>query len=338
MSKKLVLLSFSLITMLTLNTTMAHSLENEMASPQIAKKPAVPTKAPKKTKATTTPKKTSHSKSAKLKKSKKKVKKAPAPANKIQGKVKTVKVKSIKPTAIATKNVPRKINKPTLTKAPQVKIEKYTWEKKWGFTPYMGVDVESRHFDFQKGYGDNLFRHDYPQGNIYVGARIKYIGAELGYQTTLKRNRINTLGPGDISAGLTIPNYTIQYQSTGQLKGFHANLVVFIPVAREYGIDLLGIAGMTRLKADFVRTSISLNEGPIPVGWPTNAVFSKKRNVFRLGTGLQHMFIPNWGVRAMIKWEKTNKFNTLNDVLDNDTVIVNKNNSVIYSVGTFIAF
>lgn len=212
-----------------------------------------------------------------------------------------------------------------------------------GVTPYVGADAELRHMNFQRDFGRNLFTHNYPQGNLYAGVQInEYLAVEGGYETTEIKHRTNTLRTGDTVTGILIdePDTSLVINSTGQVKGLHANLIGLLPICDLYRLKLIGMVGYARLQANFVRTSISLTD---PTGtFLLNAseqtrTYKARKSILRLGAGLQHMINCNWGVRAMLKWEDTKRFKIAGEGGDVPSSI-RARNSFIYSIGTFYTF
>ncbi len=216
-----------------------------------------------------------------------------------------------------------------------------TAESRWlGITPYLGADAEIRHMDFQKGYGGNNIKHSLPQGNLYAGLRFnEYVAVEAGYEATKRKTTSSTDGAGVVSFGLLIPALTtLQYNTVAQAKAFHANLVGTLPICELYRLDLIGSIGIARLKTKIVRTLVAVDGIPFPVNDP-DAVdkFVKRKSILRLGAGLQHMINCNWGLRAMLKWENTNKLKLISQTHPLDLSVKPKN-SFIYSLGVFYNF
>ncbi len=215
-----------------------------------------------------------------------------------------------------------------------------TAETQWGVTPYVGADAEWRHIGLQRGAGKNLFSHDYPQGNIYAGVKFnEYVGVEVGYEATERKTRTVTLGPGELTNavnGIVVPEgYTVSYNSTGQYKGPHADLMGFYPICDSYRLSLIGLVGIANLKANFTRVLFNAS------GISTNVIstYMKKKAILRLGAGIQHMISEQWGVRAMVKWENTDKLTNIGSQIGaNTSTVVGNNNSFIYSIGAFVKF
>lgn len=225
--------------------------------------------------------------------------------------------------------------------------------------PYVGVDAEWRHMNFKRGYGDNVFKRNTPQGNAYVGVRLSdYFAIEAGYQAAKKKSRSCAIKQGDLLLGFdptdTSMNLgaagfpdTLNIVGTTQIKGAHLNLLGILPVWGEYRIQLIGSVGYASLKAKQSLKVIDATGGGVPtIQFNGYDAYSKRKNVLKLGAGLQHMLTDNWGIRAMFKWENTQRIQipgTLFQGVDPNTMAlqtatVRLKNSTIYSLGTFFTF
>ena len=200
---------------------------------------------------------------------------------------------------------------------------------------YVGGDAEFRYMNFQKGFGDNLFNHNYPQANLYAGLRLnEYLAVEGGYEASERKTRTTTLRPGDISFGFIIPpNYNPQFNTVAQLKALNANVVGTVPISDRYRLQLIGSVGFARLKAKMVSAYFALDNYVQP---PRIDTFIKRKSVLRLGAGIQHRINSNWGVRAMLKWENSNKLRLSNKETLNR--LARPQNSLMYSFGLFYHF
>lgn len=212
------------------------------------------------------------------------------------------------------------------------------------FSPYIGAEAQWRQIGFHKGYGDNLFKHDFPQGNVFLGVKAnEYMGLELGYEITKKRQRINSLGPGDVANGGVLTSGVMQYNSTAQLYGPHVDLVGFLPIRKAPSphskIDLLASIGMAYLKGHFV-SNVTFIDGERVSGDAVTRTFSGSRNILRLGVGLQNMLSCDVGIRFMINWENTAKLKLTNKepTRSGAPLFVKPKNSVIYNLGLFVTW
>lgn len=215
-------------------------------------------------------------------------------------------------------------------------------ESKWHFKPYVGIDIERRELNFERGFGDNLFKHYYNQGNLYLGLRIhEYFGIEGGYEAVNRTSHRLGLHPGALLAGGTVPiiinaNDIDIYNSTAKLQGSYIDCIGFFPISEKYKLTLIGMAGIARLKAQCVITLLSIETDFGSIELRESNVLLKKKNILRFGFGLQHMIKQNIGIRAMLKWENTNKFQIKNP--ENSIQTIKMKNSFFYSLGTFVTF
>ena len=213
-----------------------------------------------------------------------------------------------------------------------------------GLTPYVGLDAQVRHMSYKSGFGGNLFNHNYPQGNVYVGLKFNNcIGIEVGFSGGPKRTRSATLNAGDINLGVPLVGELVfvtplVYSTTTRVSGVHADLVGFYPVNCD--MQVFGSVGANRLKAHFSQSGIS--SGPESLIGTAPLRFKKHKTVLRLGLGLQQMLTCNVGLRAGLIWENTSKLNnirlsqltTLSDVMPT----IKLRDSLVYSLGIFWQF
>lgn len=227
--------------------------------------------------------------------------------------------------------------------------------------PYVGVDAEWRHMNFKRGYGDNVFKRNTPQGNAYVGVRLSdYFAIEAGYQAAKKKTRGSSLDYQSYFLGLPPwsfnylqqPGDLVTFESTTKIQGPHINIVGFFPVWDEHRLELIGSIGCALLKAKLT-TNLLNTSGPsiAAVANPVEPMasidaYSKRKNVLKLGAGMQKMLTDNWGIRAMLKWENTQRIKvngTVNtEIVPDGTLIrpvsIRYKNSMAYSLGTFLTF
>ncbi len=208
----------------------------------------------------------------------------------------------------------------------------------WNLQPYVGADIQMRRMDFKGGFGDNLFQHHSPQGNIYAGTKLdKNIGLELGFEATTTRTRTATLNAGDVLAGAPL-NAAVTpcvLKSKAKLKGPHLDVVGFYTFDERYPLQLLGSVGVSVLKSTFERRTIQL---PAPMVAKTNRTMGKTKAVLRLAGGLQHMFSDHIGMRLTVNWVRTSQIVAkANDGIVPDAMIKPKN-STVYGLGALWVF
>lgn len=227
-----------------------------------------------------------------------------------------------------------------------------TAENRLGLTPYVGADAEFRHMDYHKNFGGNVINHNSPQGNVYAGVRLnEYFAVEAGYEATKRKTKRSTLNSDDTLGGFVLPRNAgavepFGFNATSQTKGLHANLVGFLPICDAYRLQLIGMLGFVRLKTKTTLTWITANGAlvaPLVGAGEDVTIFKARKNVLRLGAGLQHMINCNWGVRGIVKWEQSKKLkmsstNPVLNALNPATLSIKPKNSIIYSIGAFYTF
>lgn len=212
----------------------------------------------------------------------------------------------------------------------------------WMVSPYLGADAEVRHMKWAPGLGDNLFKRDYPQGNVYGGLKLQdYIGVEAGYELTPTKTRQVSLPANAIVFGQPAPliNTRTLWNTRTQIKGWHADLLGFLPIfCEEYKFSLIGGIGVTHAKlyqsAYMVANSVDGPSNP----FETFNTISASKSVLRLSIGGQHMICEDYGVRALVGWLNTSKFGTLLVQEQPSLNAVNIKNSWQYGLGVFVKF
>jgi hypothetical protein len=208
----------------------------------------------------------------------------------------------------------------------------------WNLTPYVGVDMQYHTMDFKTGFGDNFFSHHQPQANIYFGTTLhNYFGIEAGFQSTNQQNTTATLITGDPNLGTIIqdPNSLAKYNVTSYIRGSHLNVTGFLPLSVEYQIKLIGLIGVASLKAKFQRLNTSLVYFGVVQPTLSPDEFIQRKTVLRLGAGLEHFFVYDWGVRGTLIWENTGKIVAPTEF---SPQFVKPKNSFTYGLGAFVSF
>ncbi len=175
------------------------------------------------------------------------------------------------------------------------------------FNLYIGADAQVRRMDFKGGYGDNLLRHNSPQGNGYVGLKFnEYLALEMGYESTVTRNRLTTLTTGDVSAGTPVLAVVspVIFRSKIKMKGPHVDVVGFYSFYEASPAQLFGSVGVAFIKGTAQRQTVSMANQPAS----TVRTLSGDKRVMRLAGGLQYMLGDHLGLRGTVGWSDTNRF------------------------------
>lgn len=217
----------------------------------------------------------------------------------------------------------------------------------WQMTPYIGVDAQIRTIRWNQGLGENLFKRVYPQGNVFAGFRLHdYLGVEGGYEGSITRLAENNIAPEEIVANRSIDEVLVGLvpfvppvliASNFQIKGWHLNLVVYIPIC-ENSLDLIGSVGFARLNV-FHRFRILADSLVTVNSLVTTRTFESEKNVARLGAGVQYMLNDCSGVRFLLNWENTARFKRIVSLeTPTSAYRVSLKNSWIYGLGLFLRF
>lgn len=227
-----------------------------------------------------------------------------------------------------------------------------TAETIWGVTPVFGVDAQLRHMDFKGGLGENIFKHNSPQANAYVGLNFNdYFGIQAGYEVSSRRAKTVTLIPPFVSAGVNVtPGVnpftgrplvsSVEYTSISRIKGPHVDLVGYLPLSfcNPCRIALTGSVGLAHLRVAARRQVTAVNGGA-PIGTNNPSFFRGHKTVLRLMGGIQHYICDTVGVRATVTWENTSRFRNLKFTsLNGVSQIIKPKNSINYGLGLFVTF
>jgi len=212
-------------------------------------------------------------------------------------------------------------------------------ENQWGLTPYVGADIQSRHMNWGKNLGDNLFAHHAMQGNIYFGVKFsEYFGVEGGYESSAKKTRTVTASPGDVLTGTPLPGASLnQFSMTSRISGPHISAVGSVSLSDLHRLKLSGLVGIASLKSSLSRQKIGSTTFGVFAPFPGTPVpFVKRKNVLRLGAALEHMLTDTWGVRGSVIWENTNKLKSY--AQNGFSGVAQAKNSFACGLGAFISF
>ncbi len=205
-----------------------------------------------------------------------------------------------------------------------------------GFSPYIGGDVQIRKMPFKQGVGDDLFKKGSIQGNFYLGFKVnKYFGFEIGHQAANKKDR-NVPPTAETRLGKAGGLAAASEMGTRQIKGWNLNVIGFLPISSEYQMSMIGIAGLSSLEVRLKYTGSS----PIFGGavMHEQIKFKQRKNVLRLGGGVQKMFSDSFGVRTTVVWENTSRFNNITQNYAGNTYTAKLKDSWTYGIGAFVMF
>ncbi len=183
--------------------------------------------------------------------------------------------------------------------------------------PYLGIDAQWRYTQPVNGFGSNLFKRHYLQGNLYFGLKLcDYLGVELGYEMTPTRTKTSTLNGGELSLGVPVTDPPEVHLSKSRIKGWHVGLMGFYPVCNFLGnslfrnpVELLAYVGTIRSHCYYQDVQVLEGSGPVNINNFTRT-FDQTRSLLRLGLGAQYTYCTS-GVRFMIGYESTKQFNNV---------------------------
>jgi hypothetical protein len=204
---------------------------------------------------------------------------------------------------------------------------------------YIGADGQLRVTKFKKGFGNNLLKKTYPQGNIYAGVMLsENIGAEAGYESTTERACDATLWDGECCAGRHVPPAAgvATFKTKLRIKGPHVGLILFHPL-KDSRISLLGSVGLSFVKGTAEIKTTRLGFPPIE---GATRCLSKHKEALRFMGGAQYLTRSGLGFRGTMSFIKTRKI-VLKKSDDNSSIQIPRiklRDSVVYGLGAFWVF
>lgn len=209
-------------------------------------------------------------------------------------------------------------------------------------TPYIGVNGQGRYIQFASGYGNNLFKRDYPEVDAYLGLKFnEYFGIEGGYKVSTTQTLVSSLGAGETASGIPVLFPPAVHRSTTSFKGWHGDLIGFLPIFKPNCVYLLGSIGFNRMEL-FARDQLVQNQ--IGIEPPTAfredefvRTFKKTQTILTLATGLQIQLDERSSIRFKIGWENTSGIKSIIPQETTDGLLKLKD-SFIYGIGVVINF
>ena len=170
---------------------------------------------------------------------------------------------------------------------------------------YLGLEAKCLHMNFSKEFGDNLFHRNSFDGNMYLGLRLnKFLGVELGYESTNLRYRTTTLTTGDVVTGMPIPDAAspVVFRSRIKTMGPHLDLLGFYPLCNDR-FELLAAIGLSNLRGSAERCTVSINTHPANY----KRTFSERKTLLRIMGGAQFSPLDRFWIRTTLGWMDTKK-------------------------------
>lgn len=236
----------------------------------------------------------------------------------------------------------------------------YALQGTYNIDAYSGVDTKIRRMEFKKNFGNKVFKDPfYTSLNIFVGCKMnQYFGIEAGYESSDKKfsskrgkNGSSLFGYNLIDNIQGLDNITNLFNSRSKISGFNINLMGFAPINDERNINLIGSVGLANLRSKTVFDLFEICEKNIVLDDQDNInvqTFSHIRSIYKnrivtvsINTGIQYLANQNFGIRALVGWENTDKIKIQGK--DRETgKKVNEyakfKDSITYRIGFFIPF
>ncbi len=205
--------------------------------------------------------------------------------------------------------------------------------------PYVGFNAQVRQASFKDGYGKGAFAKKMPQGEVYAGFKVNpYLGFELAYLRSEERHRSPTSVYPNFVLGSPVSNMPGGYEeakTSSKIDGGSVNVVGFLPINEDF--QLLGSLGLARLRvklkyAPTVYTGVVYTAAEV---LENTRDFVKSKYIPQAKVGMQYMLTQAIGLKAMLAWEGTSRFNLLTNKQATEARVSLKDS---YNVGLGLAY
>lgn len=145
------------------------------------------------------------------------------------------------------------------------------------FRPYMGAEMQKRYTGHSTGAGSNLYERQLFSQHAFLGTKIgDFLGLETGYHQgkTKRQNATNS---------------ELVHQ------GHHFNIVGYLPLTKQPGLELIGSFGVSFLRANYTNQT------------PNSDKFKQRKSMPRAMVGMHIPLSETWKFRASLVWENTSK-------------------------------
>lgn len=182
-----------------------------------------------------------------------------------------------------------------LTVSNHAYAKSFTFNNKWNFKPYVGLEYQYTHIKPTFAY-HSLLSANYQFGNIFLGTRVgKYFGAEIGYYQSLK----NSQEQNDVFGfNEQLADALTGVGSNTKFKGFSIDLSLYKQLDPNFFV--CGIVGLVTMHPTFNVFSNNNNA----LSNALKLVKAKNATVPRLGFGVDYEE-KHWGMRSRIFWMYT---------------------------------
>lgn len=201
---------------------------------------------------------------------------------------------------------------------------------------YVGTHLKMTHMDFERGYGDDLFKKQSLGPNFYIGQRINdFIGIEIGYEKfytkphncsyeSAMKGECNissspssfeegkkpyAVAPSSYSLGTPINECLTPFscEGKGKIKGPYFSIVGYFSPREGSDLEFIGSIGVSCLKAEYARKT------RIVGGMPhySTTTFKGRKKVPRIMGGFQYRVSEHLKFRAGIGWINSKQIEVL---------------------------
>ena len=148
----------------------------------------------------------------------------------------------------------------------------------WGIKPNFGIDVGVKNQSFNSSFGEEHFRENYPETNVYFGMKFHpYVGIEGGYQHMYRQQKEQyyPIGSSVLGSSTSLPGATIPRMFISDVygQGWNLSLLGFWPICPRTKTELMATLGLAWQKLyystvaitpDFPATSLAMWNSDLP--------------------------------------------------------------------------
>ncbi|MEY3183039.1 MAG: OmpA-like transrane domain [Pseudomonadota bacterium] len=202
--------------------------------------------------------------------------------------------------------------------------------------PVVGVDFKWTKVK-NSGTWPKVFPENLPGASVYVGTKfMENFGAELGYDSTTKRNRQRTSATNDRIGGAVVPGPIVTRASV-RFSGPHLDLVGFWPM--ENCVELFASLGI-----GWVKPKVTVNRlagASSNFATDLTSISGDSKSIARIGVGANWMATDVIGLRVKALWEDTSRLKVKSNAAAANQVLTNFKpfkDSFSVAVGAFLKF
>lgn len=208
------------------------------------------------------------------------------------------------------------------------------------FDPYIGVNGAMRHMSWPDNFGGNVFKKEYPEGDLYLGSWFtENLGLQVGYKTTVTRTQVASLS-NTLQFGLPTSIPPEVHLTQARFKGWHGEIIGYIPLLMPNCAFLYGTIGFTRFQlyqTDRIVQNGTAGVTPILFN-EFLRTFKSTKTVLSLSIGAEYQVCQLSSLRFFVGWDNTGRFKSVTPLQANSAAILQVKDSYTLGIGVVFRF